>query len=60
MKIHVRGFNTAAQDSNMGSLSQESELLPLSHSTPQDHNVVTTIYTDTVDNLCTHYSTQFI
>ena len=27
----AQGFNTAAQDSNLGSCSQESEALPLSH-----------------------------
>ena len=27
----AQGFNTAAQDSNLGPLNQESEALPLSH-----------------------------
>ena len=31
MKKLAQGFNTAAQDSNPGSRSQESEALPLSH-----------------------------
>ena len=31
MKKLAHCFNTAAQDSNPGSLSQESEALPLSH-----------------------------
>ena len=31
----AQGFNTAAQDSNPGSLSRESEALPLSHCTLQ-------------------------
>ena len=31
MKKLAEGFNTAAQDSNPGSLSRESEALPLSH-----------------------------
>ena len=31
MKKLARGFNTAAQDSNPGSRSRESEALPLSH-----------------------------
>ena len=31
MKKLAQGFNTAAQDSNPGSLSRESEALPLSH-----------------------------
>ena len=33
VKKLARGFNTAAQDSNPGSLSRESEALPLSHCT---------------------------
>ena len=32
VKKLAKGFNTAAQDSNPGPLSQESEALPLSHS----------------------------
>ena len=31
MKKLAQGFNTAAQDSNPGSRSRESEALPLSH-----------------------------
>ena len=31
MKTLAHGFNTAAQDSNPGSRSRESEALPLSH-----------------------------
>ena len=31
MKKLAQGFNTVAQDSNPGSLSRESEALPLSH-----------------------------
>ena len=31
MKTLAQGVNTAAQDSNPGSLSRESETLPLSH-----------------------------
>ena len=31
MKKLAQGFNTAAQDSNLGPLSRESEALPLSH-----------------------------
>ena len=31
MKKLAQGFNTAAQDSNPGSLSRESEALPMSH-----------------------------
>ena len=31
MKKRAQGFNTAAQDSNPGSRSRESEALPLSH-----------------------------
>ena len=31
MKKLAQGFNTAAQDSNPGPLSQESEALPLGH-----------------------------
>ena len=31
VKQLVQGFNTAAQDSNLGPLSRESEVLPLSH-----------------------------
>ena len=31
MKKLAQGFNTAAQDSNLGSRSRESEVLPLSH-----------------------------
>ena len=33
MKKLAQGFNTAAQDSNPGSRSRESEALPLSHCT---------------------------
>ena len=33
MKKLAQGFNTAAQDSNTGSLSRESGALPLSHCT---------------------------
>ena len=32
MNKFAQGFNTAAQDSNPGSHSRESEVLPLSHS----------------------------
>ena len=33
VKKRAQGFNTAAQDSNPGSRSRESEALPLSHCT---------------------------
>ena len=33
MKKLAQGFNTAAQDSNPGSRSRESEALPMSHCT---------------------------
>ena len=35
MKKLAKGFNTAAQDSNLGSRSRESEALPLTHCTPR-------------------------
>ena len=36
MKKLAQGFNTAAQDLNLGSRSRESEALTLSHCTLQD------------------------
>ena len=40
VKKLAHGFNTAAQESNPGSLSRESEALPLSHSAlKQWHNI---------------------
>ena len=36
MKILAQGFNTAAQGSNPGSRSRESEALPLSHCSLQN------------------------
>ena len=51
MKKLAQRFNTAAQDSNRGSLSRESEALPLSHCAL--HNL------DNLDNLSTVDQSSF-
>ena len=38
VKKRAKGFNTAAEDLNLGSSSQESEALPLSHCAQSDIN----------------------
>ena len=45
MKTLVQGFNTAAQNSNPGPLSRESEPLPLSHCALRCNNGVTIRHT---------------
>ena len=64
MKKLAQGFNTAAQDSNPGSLSRESGALPLSHCAQNMPQVktITTIKTKPLANKklelsiqCMHY-----
>ena len=44
VKKLAQGFNTAAQDSNPGSRSQESEALPLSHCAQQKSRLTFTFW----------------
>ena len=39
VKTLAQGFSTAAQDSNPGSRSRESEALPLSHCSTNGHDI---------------------
>ena len=48
----AQGFNTAAQDSNPGSRSRESEALSLSHCALHNSTHVTVVYYINMSNEC--------